>query len=91
MTRLIALDISTKNTGWAIYEDGIYKESGVIYCEQIKEADKRINEMMYFIVDKINECVPDICVVEQSILGNRNPNSFRELSMILVAVFYHCM
>lgn len=91
MTRLIALDISTKNTGWAIYEDGIYKESGVIYCGQIRETDKRINEMMYFIIDKIDGCIPDICVVEQSILGNRNPNSFRELSMILGAVFYHCM
>lgn len=90
MTTMIALDISTKNTGWAIFENGIYKESGVISCEQIEDKNMRIDEMAYFILDKIKDFHADICVVEQSILGNRNPDSFRMLSMILGIVFYHC-
>lgn len=90
MTTMIALDVSTKNTGWAIFEDGKYKESGVIACNNIEDKNVRIDEMAYFILEKIRKSRADICVVEQSILGNRNPDSFRMLSMILGVIFYHC-
>lgn len=62
--KVIALDQSSKKTGWSSYVDGKYIESGVIDKHKIADIDIRIGEMGIAICKKIAEENPEIVVLE---------------------------
>lgn len=62
--KILAFDQSSRLSGWAIFEDGEYVDSGVIDKHKITDSDKRIADMGLAIYKKIKEVNPDICVIE---------------------------
>lgn len=62
--RILAFDQSSKLSGWCVFENGQYVDSGVIDKHKTTDSDKRIAEMGLAIYRKISEVKPDICVIE---------------------------
>ncbi len=62
--KILAFDQSSTRSGWSVFENGEYVESGVIDKHKITDSDKRIAEMGIAIYKKIKEVNPSICVIE---------------------------
>ena len=71
-TTLLSLDTSTTSTGWAIFKDGIYQESGVIDdFKKEKNGYKRLELMVKELLSDIEQLKPDIIVIEKDVVfGN---------------------
>lgn len=85
--KMLALDISSVSTGWALFENGEYVKSGVL---DIHDKDDHLSYMMTAVDVLITEFKPDICVAEETILSRFNPRTFRTLTMILGVAMYMC-
>lgn len=90
MTKLISFDTSTNKTGYAIYIDGEYQESGVIDCSENKVSRTRINEMIALLYELIERENPQIVVVETTVV-TRNIEAQRNLTYILGAIIGKCV
>lgn len=88
--RVVALDTSTKVTGWALFIDGEYKRSGSIDMHKVKDSFKRTKEMCFHITNLIAQLKADEVVVEE-LPSMRNMRTVRALSRIIGAVFYYCV
>lgn len=88
--RVLALDTSTKVTGWALFIDGKYKRSGSIDMHKIKDSGKRSKDMCFNIAALISQSKADEVVIEE-LPSKRNMKTVRALSRIIGAVFYHCV
>ena len=75
---ILSLDQSTKATGWALFEDGQLKESGV---KKISSGDwiDRIVVIRKWLVN-IFETYPDIHLIIEDVLHSQNGNVFQKLS-----------
>lgn len=62
--RILSFDQSSKLSGWAVFDDGEYVESGVIDKHKITDSDKRIAEMGLAIYKKIAEVKPSLVIAE---------------------------
>ena len=62
--KILSFDQSSRLSGWSVFEDGEYVDSGVIDKHKITDSDKRIAEMGLEIYKKIKEANPDVCVIE---------------------------
>ena len=62
--RILSFDQSSKLSGWSVFDDGEYVDSGVIDKHKITNSDKRIAEMGLAIYQKVQEVKPDLCVIE---------------------------
>lgn len=62
--KILAFDQSSRLSGWAIFEDGEYVDSGVIDKHKITDSDKRVAEMGLAIYRKIKETAPDLIIAE---------------------------
>ena len=89
-TKLLSLDTSTYSTGWAYYENGVYKKSGVIDLKKIKNTDDRLKLMVVEIYKCIERHSPTIIVIETPVVV-RNPQVQRLLTMIFGAVYGKCV
>ena len=69
-TILLSLDTSSTKTGWAIFGNGIYEESGVLDWSHVKETEDRLLIMYIDIIQLINKYEPDILVIEKDIVGS---------------------
>lgn len=85
--KMLALDISSVSTGWALFENGKYVKSGVLKEDA---GENHIWYMMGSIDYLISTIEPSICVVEDTILSRFNPKTFRTLTMILGVAMYIC-
>lgn len=87
--QMLALDISTKSTGYAVFEDGVLKRHSII---EYKDGDtqKRLYAMTIFISLLFDWKDISIVVVERPIF-NRNVKTFFELSMMVGAVYAYCV
>ena len=90
MTKLISLDTSTSKTGYAIYLDGEYQESGIIDCSENKVIRTRINEMIAQLYELIERENPQIIVMETTVV-TRNIEAQRNLTFILGAIMGKCV
>lgn len=63
MSKIIALDESTKSTGYAVFENNKLIDKGAI-VQSDKDTLKRINNMLNSIRDLIEYHEPDIVVIE---------------------------
>ena len=88
--KVLALDTSSNKTGWALFINGKYAESGVIDLSKNKNAEERIKKMCFSITTLIFDKSPDDVVIEQ-IPSTRNADTTRKLSRIIGAVFYYCL
>lgn len=88
--KLLSLDTSTKQTGWAIFENGKYIKCGCINKGKITDSKERLVEMMNGIKELFYSEKPDFCVIETQVII-RNPKTLRVLTMLTGAVFFMCM
>ena len=88
--RVVALDTSTKVTGWALFIDGKYKRSGSIDMHKVRDSFTRTKEMCFHITTLITQLKADVVVIEE-LPTMRNMKTVRALSRIIGAVFYHCI
>lgn len=87
--RLLSLDTSTKNSGWALFSNGKYTKSGVITCTN-KDTLVRIGDMYNSIKDIIYKFKPSIVVIEMTSVP-RNVQAQRYLTMLLGMVYTICL
>ena len=88
--KVLALDTSSNKTGWALFVNGKYAESGVIDLSKNKNTEERIRKMCFSITTLIFDKSPDDVVIEQ-MPSTRNADTTRKLSRIIGAVFYYCL
>ena len=86
----MALDTSSNKTGWALFINGKYSESGVIDLHKEKNVEERIKKMCLSITAIIFDKAPTEVVIEQ-LPSTRNADTTRKLSRIIGAVFYYCI
>lgn len=88
--KLISMDTSSNSTGVAIFIDGILSRHFLIDLKQIKNTEKRIEEMIKQIYKVISDERPDILVTELTVV-TRNAQAQRNLTMILGAIYGKCI
>ena len=84
--KMLALDISSTNTGWAIFDNGNYTESGAIATP--KDVKSKMDYMMDALIGFIRSRKPDIVVVEEPVYAHGDPRAFQTLAMICGVVLY---
>lgn len=86
--KVLALDQSTKVTGWCIFHDGELVDSGSIDLHTIKDSKKRINQMYEEMVRLItNDC--DTVIIEDTQYQN-NAQSYKILCQLQGMLFASC-
>jgi Holliday junction resolvasome RuvABC endonuclease subunit len=91
MTTLLSLDTSTTSTGWAIFKDGEYQESGVIDdFKKVKNGYERLKLMTKELLDSIGQLKPDIIVIEKDVVFG-NMKVIDMLMKIIGAVYGFCL
>lgn len=91
MIKIFSMDTSTTATGWAVFEDSIYKRSGLIDLRRSrKDAEGRIDEMCRDIIDLLQKEKPDIIVLEK-VSVNRNLDTIRKLSRIVDVCYFYSL
>lgn len=90
-TTLLSLDTSTTSTGWAIFKDGKYQESGVIDdFKKVKNGYERLKLMTKELLDSIGQLKPDIIVIEKDVVFG-NMKVIDMLMKIIGAVYGFCL
>ena len=95
--KLISIDSSSSKTGWAYFENGKYKKSGIFNFDTSEckkkykgNSDQRIKDMSLAIFNLLNEYKPDIIVIEKLNVG-RNMVSVRHLSKMIGVVYCYAI
>ena len=63
--RILAFDQSTKITGYSLFVDGEYIDSGVIDLSKNKDTVDRSKQMALDICKVITESTPDVVIIEE--------------------------
>ena len=88
---LLSLDTSTTSTGWAIFQDGVYQDSGVINdFKKEKNGYKRLELMTKELLDSIGQLNPDVIVIEKDVVFG-NMKVIDMLMKIIGAVYGFCL
>lgn len=93
-TTLLSLDTSSTKTGWAIFKNGIYKESGVLDWSHVKETEDRLLLMYIDIIQHIDKYEPDILVIEKDVVGSgkkQNMSTINTLVKLIGGVWAYCI
>lgn len=91
---LLSLDTSSTITGWAIFKNGIYKESGILNWEHIKNTEERLQIMYIDILQHIQKYEPDIIVIERDVVGSgkrQNMSTINTLVKIIGGIWAYCV
>ena len=84
--KVLALDQSTKLTGWCLTENKKYKSSGVLAVKDLPDTLERMKLMYDEIKQLIKRVKPD-CVLIEDTQFQRNYSSFRTLSQLQGIIF----
>lgn len=79
--RILSYDQSTRVTGWALFDNGHYVESGVIDLHKIKDTDERSKQMGLEICRVIEKCRPDEMIIEEVAMQS-NVSTLKKLARI---------
>lgn len=79
--RILSYDQSTRVTGWALFDNGRYVESGVIDLHKIKDTDERSKQMGLEICRVIEKCRPDEMIIEEVAMQS-NVSTLKKLARI---------
>ena len=63
--KVVALDQSTRITGYSLFDDGQYIKSGVIDLHKIKDTDERSKQMSVEICKVIEDNRPNVVIIEE--------------------------
>jgi Holliday junction resolvasome RuvABC endonuclease subunit len=63
--RVVSLDQSTRVTGWSLFIDGKYVQSGVIDLHKVTDTDERSKQMSVEICKTIEGNQPDVVIIEE--------------------------
>lgn len=85
--KLLSLDTSTASTGWALYINGKYVESG---CIKTDKAQNKLSVMVSRLFYLIETKHPDAIIAEEMVVV-RNAQVARNLTMILGALYGKCI
>lgn len=88
-TKTLALDTSTKSTGYAVYVNGNIKDYGTIHFDAKTPMDMRLGKMILELYKFIDETAPDIVVTEITAV-TRNAGVQRYLTYLLGAIMGKC-
>ena len=92
---LLSLDTSSTKTGWAVFKNGIYKESGVLDWSHIKDNTEDRLQIMYIdIIQHIQKYEPDILVIEKDIVGSgkrQNMSTINTLVKLIGGIWAYCV
>lgn len=89
MTKMISIDSSSTCSGYATWEDAIYKRGGHLVPIE-KDKEDRIDEMCRLLGTMLTKEKPDIVVIELTVV-DRNAHTQRILSEILGMVRGWCI
>ena len=87
---MISLDLATKKSGLAYWENGQYKESYIIDFEKIKDIDERTEQMGKKLISALNYYKPTLVYSEDSFNG-KNPKTMKCLCRIHGIVMGWCL
>lgn len=87
---LLAVDTSTKSTGFAVFVNGKLQDYDCLELKKIENTEKRIQKMINEIFGLMQEYKPDIVVTEMTVVV-RNAQAQRNLTMILGAIYGYCI
>lgn len=91
MVTLLSLDTSTTSTGWAVFQNGIYQDSGVIdEFKKEKNGYKRLGLMIKKLLMYIEQLNPDIIVIEKDVVFG-NMKVIDMLMKIIGAIYGFCL
>ena len=63
--KVLSMDQSTRITGFSVFNDGKYVNSGVIDLHKIKDTDERSKQMAVEICKLIGDTKPDVTIIEE--------------------------
>ena len=89
-TKLVSLDLATKKSGLAYFENGKYKEYYVINYEKIDDIDERTISMGKNLISALNYYKPTIVYSEDSFKG-KNPKVMKALCRLHGIVMGWCL
>ena len=81
-SKIISIDSSSTITGWALYENGHLKDSGIINLKKEKDSVIRCETMVMEIFELLKKYSPNTIVVENNVVG-RNAKTERMLGHIV--------
>jgi Holliday junction resolvasome RuvABC endonuclease subunit len=84
--RMITIDSSTKKSGIAIFDNGIYKEHILLDYEKDNNMDSRFLKMTTEIMKILKTYEPDIIYIEEVVV-DRNMHSIRFLARLIGVVY----
>lgn len=87
--KVIAFDQASLNTGWAIFEDGKYIDSGVITKSKSIPIIDRVPQMAASICAKIKESGADVAVIE-GIQTQSNQKTVIDLARLQGGIMMWC-
>lgn len=79
--RILAFDQSTKITGYSIFNDNQYVDSGVIDFSKNTNTEGRSKQMGLAICKKIEEVKPDMVIIEEVAMQS-NPKTLKLLARV---------
>lgn len=85
----MALDASSTCTGWSVFEDGKYVESGFIDLHKDKDSEHRIYEMAKKIGEKIYYYQPHKIILEDT-YSSPNVSTLKLLANLAGAIKFYC-
>ena len=90
MMRILSLDTSTKDSGYAVFEEGQIVRYSSIDLSSLKDGKSRMYSMVSELFKLIQSVNPDVVVIEEMVVP-RNPQTQRMLTMILGAIYGKCL
>lgn len=63
--KVLALDQSTRITGWSLFDNNQYVKSGVINLRKVEDTEERSKQMAVEICKLIEENDPDVTIIEE--------------------------
>lgn len=79
--KILSLDQSTRVTGWSLFDNGKYVNSGVIDLHKIKDTDERSKQMGLEICQLIETYRPSEIVIEEVAMQS-NADTLKKLARI---------
>lgn len=89
-TKMLSLDLATKKSGLAYWENAKYKESHIIDFERIEDIEERTVAMSKELIGALNYYKPDIVYSEDSYKGY-SPKTMKWLCRIHGVVMGWCI
>lgn len=86
--RILSFDQSTLSTGWAVFDDGKYRDHGIIDLHRIK-PDVRFDKMCQLICEKIDDARPNLVIIEDVVLM-KSPQTMKLLARLQGIILGYC-